>query len=506
MTVQFRSRIKPAIDYSTILNSYGVCCGITGATGEPKSFIECFNEGGHYIPVTNGITDTPVCPDTDIRRGCCCACSYVTPGELKSIPTFDGGYVVTPYLSSGTRSNVSKCECNRLGGQWQEGACPTLTNTELSPDYWQTYCVKQNEDVRAPRACCHLEFDDTTGWPVGIACEDVCTSTDCALLGTDVYPSVFTVNKRCGIPPLNSGDNPIVCASNEFVTKMAFASSLYEGFNMGSCYELELVNGVYEYTCAITPNAICTGYWVAEQDEETPYCTTSYRPTNPVKTDKIYGVQRMTVADFNLLGLTPGDEFHGGVYIGTFKPSARNGKSSTVYGNINFGLPESGRFVADAIGTQEDSQWAIIVDTSRYNVPFLVEDEADIDFATSLWDGYYNTYGNGKFKGIATALAKTIKDQPRKGFIDYYLPSIYELNFYAQYLINNQVDFRGNIISSSIFNTKYLNSRTSKSKIKNKTFVYGQAILDFYDNKYRNILINKKNVEVAVFFRRIVLE
>ncbi len=212
----------------------------------------------------------------------------------------------------------------------------------------------------------------------------------------------------------------------------------------------------------------------------------------------------MTLTDFEDLGLEIGDEYQGGTYIGIFKPSPRNGRSSTVRGNINFGTPTSDRFVADSIGGV-DNQWALIVDTTNYSVPFLLENEQDIDFKTSLWDGYYNTYGDGSNNGISSALTNTVKYIPRKGFIDYYLPSIYEINFYAQYLYENNKDFYGSLISSSIFNSKYINNSTNRTKIKNKTFVYGSHISNLNTVNYRNILIDKRNIETALFFRRIVL-
>jgi hypothetical protein len=287
---------------------------------------------------------------------------------------------------------------------------------------------------------------------------------------------------------------------------MALSSNLYQGFEMGSCYTLELVDGTYEYTCTISPREICNGYWVPEQDEDQPYCNSSLKPTNPVKTNNRYQPQQMPLSTFEDLGLEVGDEYQGGIYIGIYKPSPKNGRSSIVRGNINFGTSSSGRFVADSIGG-EYSQWALIVNEVKYSVPFLLEEEIDADFKTSLWDGYYNTYGDGNtFVGLNTALANTIKNTPRNGFIDYYLPSIYELNFYAEYLFGKSQLIYTNLISSSIFNTKYLNPKTNKSKLQNKSFVYGLNPTNINSVDYRNILINKRNIETALFFRRIVLQ
>jgi len=482
-SVQFRSRIKPAFDYSETLNSYGVCCGTTGDNKTVRSFAECFNEGGHFVPVPDGNIDNVRCPDSDTRLGCCCACSYVTPGELDDVSS--------TYISSGTRSQISRCECNRLGGHWTEtsdGNCPTLSTSNLT-----SLCG--SPDVRTPKSCCHLEFDTNTGWPTNITCTNVCLSGDCAERGTDVYPSVFGTD-TCATTN---------CPSSTYYSYIATKSTLYEDFPMGSCYTLVDNEGTLEYSCALTPESLCEGYWVIEQDEDNAFCTSAYQPNNPQKVSGKYQVQSMDLTTFNDLGLTAGDEYQGGIYIGIFKPYPLNPVSSEVYGNLSFGDPVLSSFNADSVGGT-DSQWAIIVDPLIYSVPFLQKNEIDIDYTTSLWDGYYNTYGDSSgFNGIVSSLTNTIKYTDRGGFIDYYLPSIYELYFYAAYLQRNSVTKIGNVFSSSIFNTKYLNQTTYKSKINGNSFLYGIGINDNYSVNYKTLLVDKKNTETALFFRRIVL-
>jgi len=497
-SIQFRSRIKPAINYTPKLNDFGVCCSDDG-TYSNKVFIECFNEGGHFLPIDpNTIPDnaTP-CPIIDSELGCCCSCAYVTPGELSSVPNYnDTGNPNYPYLASGVRSNVSRCECERKGGKWTAGACPDLTS-----DNWQNLCLRTiegtNVDVRTPRRCCHLGYDSDTGWPVGLTCSDVCTAYDCSLLSTDAYPSIFGgVGEKC---------TDTSCAQHLTMSILATKTELYEGFDIGSCYTLEDNDGVLEYECALSPKALCDGYWVKELDQENPYCTSTHQPSDPVSLNGAYDVQRMSLASFNALGVTTGDEFQGGIYIGIFKPSPLNSRSSDVYGNLNFGEPKLGRFTADSIGGT-DKQWALIVDETAYSVPFLLEKETDDYFNTSLWDGYYNTYGNNTtFLGIQTALTNTVRYRNRKGFIDYYLPSIYELYFYSAYLYNKGVTTRGNLISSSVYNSKYINPSTSKSKIYNSGHVYGQLINSEYAVNYKTALFNKRNKETVYFFRRIIL-
>lgn len=196
MSIQFRNRIKPAIDYSDILNSYGVCCGATGSTGNVKHFIECFNEGGYFVPVKNGEQQVE-CPNMDQERGCCCSCSFVDVNERQ--------LEVSQY-TTGLKSGTTRCECARSRGRWSpyiDGA----TGCSNSVENFQNYCIEPGPiDVREPKSCCHLKFDDITGWPTGIECIDVCSSQDCAILGTDIYPSTFGTT-RCII----GNQNPVVC-------------------------------------------------------------------------------------------------------------------------------------------------------------------------------------------------------------------------------------------------------------------------------------------------------
>lgn len=501
MSIQFRSRIKSAIDYSNELNSYGVCCDITGNKSY-KSFYECFTEGGHYVA---GLSlEAVTCPDIDTQLGCCCSCSYVQSGGFELMEPYPPE---NPYLGSGLKNNVSKCECNRLGGKWTSGICPELSSSNLS-----NLCVSNvngtNIDVRYPRSCCHLGFDPNTGWPDLVQCSDVCNSSDCAALSTPEYPSVYNSDIRCNIPLTTSNATIASCNSSPLLL-MATSSNLYDGTNLsvGSCYTLEEnENGDLQYNCQLSPEILCNEYWVAPQDSDETYCDNKFAPTNPTKIDGKYSVQTITEANFNALGLTPGDEYQGGIYIGIFKPSKLNSTSSEIYGNINFGDPKLGTFTSDDIGGT-NSKWAIIVDETEYKIPFLSTLEPDISYSTSLWDGYYNTYGaNSLFSGIESNLMNTIKYANRKGFIDYYLPSIYELYFYSAYLNSNGFYTKGNILSSSMFNFKYTNIGKVKNKINNKEFLYSQIIDSLSNDNYKTVLVDKYSKQTALFFRRIVIQ
>jgi hypothetical protein len=101
----------------------------------------------------------------------------------------------------------------------------------------------------------------------------------------------------------------------------------------------------------------------------------------------------------------------------------------------------------------------------------------------------------------------SIKYKNRNGFIDYYLPSLYELFFYWNYTINNSVQPKlTKYLTSSLFSTKYINEKTSTTKINSKGFVYGGIISDYIYDSYKTILIEKTKQANAMFFRKIVIE
>lgn len=504
-SIQFRSRIKPALNYGDTLNSYGVCCGVSGNTKQYKSYIECFNEGGHFIPTFgNDNIESIACPDSDTQFGCCCACSYTSPNDYSLLPplttTGDVAPGYTPYLASGIRGNVSKCECDRVGGKWTAGECPS----ELTNDNWKPLCVKGiTTDVRVARSCCHVEVD-AFGAPQNIVCTNTCSAQDCGNLGSFTYPAVFG-NSRCDIPVIE-GEDTAVCTSGLSPSIIATKTSTYENVPIGSCYTLDTVDNELKYNCTLSPERLCSGYWVEARDESNSYCSSSYRPTDPVSVNGVYQPQTMTESAFNALGLTSGNKFQGGIYIGTFStPNAPS--TSEVFGNLQFGKPSLSKYYADSVGLTYE-KWAIIVDTKTYAISLFTENDRIVDYTTSLWDGYYNIYGNNtNFFGINTNTVNTIKYQNRAGFIDYYIPSIYELFFYAKYLRQSNITNIGILLSSSIFNTKYLNS-SNKSILNNTQYVYGLSVLsdlNTIEENYKTVLVDINTLQRVSFFRRIIL-
>lgn len=510
-SIQFRSRIKPAFNYGDTLNSYGVCCGVTGNNSVVKTFMECFNEGGYFIPTFGNDPSTVSCPDSDTRLGCCCACAYMDNNDFSQLPPLTSEGIVAPgyapYLSSGFESNISRCDCERKGGKWTEGSCPSVLTTDNTPGTtgsWQYRCLKGlTTDARVPRSCCHMSYD-AFGFAESVTCVNKCTAQECGDLGNNTYPAIFG-ESRCDIPVIF--EQPTTnCVTGRSLSLISTRTTTYEDSLIGSCFTLGLSGDSLKYNCTLTPRSLCSEYWVEEKDQDTPYCSSNYKPSDPQLFNGRYQPQIMSESAFNSIGLTAGDQFQGGVYIGTFyTPNAET--TSEVYGNLSFGQPTFSKYHSDNVGLTYE-KWAIIVNTDSYSVPFLLENERTVEYNTSLWDGYFNTYGDNKaFSGVDTVLLNTIKYENRKGFIDYYLPSIYELMFYAKYLRSRNIKNMGVLLSSSLFNTKYV-SNENKGIVGTNQFVYGLSVsstLNTSDENYRTVLINSKNVQTVNFFRRIIL-
>jgi hypothetical protein len=266
-------------------------------------------------------------------------------------------------------------------------------------------------------------------------------------------------------------------------------------------------SNAFEYTCELKPKILCDGYWAEKEDSVHPYCDDRHTPNNPVKVGNVYDVQKLTSTQFTSLNLKIGQQYQGGRYIGVYTPgSPINPIGSELYGNLNFDIPSL--FTPDNLGIGGNhKKWAIIVDEDLYQVPFI-DNEIDEHYETSIWDGYYNTYGNlTTFNGMHTKLLNSIKYKTRNGFIDYYLPSLYELYFYWHYLKTTFSTRKiGKYITSSLFSTKYINEKTNTTKINSKGFVYGGIITDYTYASYKTILVEKTKQANAMFFRKIVIE
>jgi len=532
MSIQFRSRIKSTVNYTEVLNGIGVCCDKNG-NKSLKAFYDCFKDGGNFFPAKT--IDSVTCPPADLRLGCCCSCSFMTNTSLLPYPwNFDdpegGNPIDPPYLGGGVACGVTKCECDRINGKWKESS---ETSVVLTTENWKEYCVRPATefdessigpgifgkfiDARYPRSCCKMDTHPETGWPTNLTCVNTCNAVECAALGSPTYPTVYDDVSTCTqhLYRLNGTNGGLsTCGSSLRLSQIVNKTKQYKNSEFGSCYTLELSQEtkLYEYNCTISPIFLCDGYWKESTDPLNPYCNDKYTPENPTKVNNIYQPVSMTQTEFDNLNLKIGDEYQGGRYIGLFEPGIPiNPKGSLLFGNLNFQVPDYHYPTEVGIGGQY-KKWAIIVNEAVYRLPFLESDENDIFYQTSLWDGYYNTYGDLKFEGIRTRLTNSIRNKKRNGFIDYYLPSIYELYFYSKYMLEyitlyGQYPLTGSLASSSIFSTRYINANSNKTTLNNQGLIYGQEIVgkNSFSPNLRTILINKKRTTEVIFFRRIII-
>jgi len=189
MSIQFRARIKSAADYTNHFSDMGVCCHSNGNQVE-DSYINCINAGGYfqYVQVLQG--ETPgdvVCPDIS-DTGCCCACEYVDDYDayLESIEGGNGENNYTEYM--GGLKDVSRCECNRIGGVWDINSCETykvwqdVFNLCTNGAYGYGSPRPVEDDRRFPEGCCVNYTDDTH------ECLHVCSSGECSDLQDAAWP------------------------------------------------------------------------------------------------------------------------------------------------------------------------------------------------------------------------------------------------------------------------------------------------------------------------------
>lgn len=507
MTLQFRTRTRSIYDYGKDLKTVGTCCFANG-TSANYTFVECFQKGGNFFPDENII-----CPERS-ERGYCCSCIYTSEftqnrfvSQLRSSNSPPDDNSIWDTLD-GIASNITKCECDRIGGNWSESL----------PDPAYTICRKNvsingtstQVDVRVPSACCHPFYGIT--FINGITCSNVCNARQCANLveieagSSDIYmDSIFNQYKLCG-EKINNSDVPFQCTTNLNLSMMTQGSPVYEDQNFGACFTLDPVS--LEYSCRVTPHFDCDGYWVEQTDGS--FCNTKLAPKNLTKSfDKLDPV-KYTEQEFNSLNLQIGDEFQGGIYIGIFKPKKTNTTSaSTVYGSLNFSNPISNTI--DVSNESPYTKWAIIVNKNSITTNLFSMDESinPIVNFTSYYDGFMNCYGeNLVTPGLMTSTINTIKERNRNGFMDYYIPSIIEMMFFAEQFKNNEIlqytfNFINNYFSTTIFTDKYCtNNFSNKNNFNEKYFLYG---LNFGQNTGKTTLTGINTYITMMLFRRIVI-
>lgn len=231
MTLQFRSRLKSVVDYSSDVADVGVCCEHNVSPDfqgeEYTSYLstanKCYSDQGPGSYVTRtfypGIKDpTNFNCLKGSSSGCCCSClyarqsaeyqSFLTDNDLFPVDTknsdddkcnqYEYDLKIALHPEVGLKNNVPQCECGRIGGVWNENACPILVPgpndsapTEDPDDnnfkyyYWyhdgSSWIARPetgiNSKVELIKTKCYKsdtlyfdEVDDPPGEPLGTCC------------------------------------------------------------------------------------------------------------------------------------------------------------------------------------------------------------------------------------------------------------------------------------------------------------------------------------------------
>jgi len=361
-----------------------------------------------------------------------------------------------------------------------DGGFPNLPGPGISCDI----------DLRLPRSCCYFNYD-INGFPVGISCENVCNPRECELKSISTSVSVYSEGTVCSPNILSTQitSTPYSCGSVASI--MATNSNLFRDIPYGSCYTL-VDNGQqgYSYECNIAAEFFCyDGYWVKNYNETDLCFNNKYAPQTPIKSLRKVEPEKMLESDFLNLKIRIGQFYKGGYYIGTFQPgSPITPSGSTVYGSTEFSYPKNINSNANGNG-EKYKKWALFVEPNQYNISLFESGETDnTNYSLlSMYDGFYNCYGNiENFGGLKNKTTNTIVGKNRKGFVDFYIPSIYELMFLTNQMLKIQYladlfKTDGIYMTSSSYNnfiyTQYLSTNPIYNIDETLTTNYGRVLL-----------------------------
>ena len=361
-------------------------------------------------------------------------------------------------------------------------------------------------DVRLPRSCCFFEYD-INGFPVGISCENVCNPRECELKSISTHPSSYSLGTVCAPNILSTAITPSPYDCGNLASIMASGSNLFQSLVYGSCYTL-IDNGIdgYSYDCDVTAEFFCyDGYWVPIENDNELCSNNPYRPQEPVKSARKVEPETMTQSSFDALNIRIGQLYKGGYYIGTFEPgSPINAQGSEIYGTKQFGY--SSFINSDASGHGDNySKWALFVEPLHYNISLFESSEPDnTDYQLlSKYDGFYNSYGNkSSFSGIKSKTTNTVVGKNRKGFVDFYIPSINELMFLTKQAMTNRylaglLNLSGTYMTSSSYENFIFTQYLSENPLFTDDYTIGN---------YGRILLAKPTSFLSCrFFRKIIL-
>jgi len=502
MSTQFRSRIKTVAFYGEEESSQGGCC-LPDGTKISATVSECNKQGGYF---QLGELDTIQCPDRGLT-GTCCACSYIKEHDgnfdtfLDALDSGEAGYN-TYYLQSGQgildqdlnpkrfgiKENASQCECNRYGGNWFYGPLSEITQLK-------NLCNDYGTDVRVPGSCCHRTTNSDED-----LCVNICTSLECGNLATPDYTPQYGGTREndthtlCG--RVYNGNDPASCETGDGSDGgQQEQQRLPREDVVGSCYEISITNNIFKHTCSRKTESDCdkvNGFW----PDQSLSCDGSngglYPPT---KSSGSLIVDPPSVSSDTITTPNIGEEYQGGIYIGTFEP----GQSQISYRNERTNSLTSDTARDYGYG-QQSGKWAIILDPRFYGDPsdvtllsertsYRAMEPSDKKkaYPTSYYDGFYNTYGNNKdYLGPRSQLYNDIRSLTTKGFNDWYIPSIDELSFIHKNLSKtvlydkvNATERASKIILPGYFGTNIMSSTfySSKDKSDQESSILGRQII-----------------------------
>ena len=401
------------------------------------------------------------------------------------------------------------------------GACPTgsapsslLTSPTPLPGEYSSTANSQSTceiDVRIPRACCFVQYDPTFG-AIGMTCHNVCSSAKCEklkMVSDSQHPAVYVEQAICPPRILVTG----AAYSCDYVIPHAITQrSTSTAIQFGTCWEL---GAGTTYACDIKDESSCrrsNGYWVSLDTSEGMMCNSDYMPQEiQLSTTRLVEPETMAESDFETLGLEFGDFYKGGYYIGVYSPGRKAiDDASLLFGSLSFTMPNIFKSSDHGKGEGTNKKWVLLAEPNTYTTSFLnnIEEEIVLPYnKLSKYDGFYNCYGNGSsFAGVRSSLTNAVIGRNTRGFVDYYLPSIYELMFLAHQIYDFTTDNYVKYISIfkndlGIEAPTYLSSTGLTDRL-----LYSQYLQPDDVHSFGRVFASKlKSVNSIKFFRRIVL-
>lgn len=322
MSIQFRSRIKSAADYSSVLSDIGVCCYPDGTDPDEVSYSVC-TEGGGYFQYGDLVDIS--CPNIS-DTGCCCACSYVDDFQDYLNSIYEGS---SSYLG-GLQEDVSFCECSSIGGIWSPQSCSEIEGRGSSSENVFGLCTNGvsinpnvpnpiDYDVRFPQGCC------VDSGAEQFECFNVCSSLECAEKQTDSNPDGTATHHP------EQSCNDVDCGEVGYrkLKEEGGSSTLKDGvFVVDKNHSISLFRGddpyrgfsacITENTCKMEMEDMCDGYWSGLTYRRGINMYDTFKCTDSeVETVQKF-IRTKTVSRSEVNTWEVGDYKFGGYYLGEF--------------------------------------------------------------------------------------------------------------------------------------------------------------------------------------------